>query len=104
MRQARGRYSGSRDSGQRQPHHVKKSPANRQGQPYAKGPPPREPAQPASLSRGRRQRAPLPHGPAAEDRGERLLAMAWGILPGTKPRAGGLARLPGFIPSIGGGL
>ncbi|WP_321821568.1 MULTISPECIES: hypothetical protein [unclassified Burkholderia] len=39
MSQARGRYAGSRDSGQRQPRHLKKSPSNRQGQPYVKTPP-----------------------------------------------------------------
>ena len=39
MSQARGRYAGSRDSGQRQPRHEKKSPPNRQGQPYVKATP-----------------------------------------------------------------
>ncbi|MPW23303.1 hypothetical protein GCT13_42735 [Paraburkholderia sp. CNPSo 3157] len=39
MSQARRRYAGSRDSGQRQPRHEKKSPANRQGRPYVKAPP-----------------------------------------------------------------
>ena len=53
MSQARERYSGSRDSGQRQPRHVKKSPANRQGQPYVKGPPARDPAQTASIFKTR---------------------------------------------------
>jgi hypothetical protein len=53
MSQARERYSGSRDSGQRHPRHVKKSPANRQGQPYAKGSPARDPAQTASIFKTR---------------------------------------------------
>jgi hypothetical protein len=53
MSQARERYSGARDSGQRQPRHVKKSPANRQSQPYAKGPPARDPAQTASIFKTR---------------------------------------------------
>ena len=53
MSQARERYSGPRDSGQRQPRHAKKSPANRQGQPYAKGPPARDPAQTASIFKTR---------------------------------------------------
>ena len=53
MSQARERYSGSRDSGQRQPRHVKKSPANRQGQPYVKGSPPRDAAQTASIFKTR---------------------------------------------------
>ncbi|RAR47967.1 hypothetical protein C7401_1548 [Paraburkholderia unamae] len=36
MSQARGRYAGSRDSGQRQPRHEKKPQPNRQRQPYVK--------------------------------------------------------------------
>jgi hypothetical protein len=52
MSQARGRYAGSRDSGQRQPHHVNKSPSNRQGQPYVKAPP-RDSAQTASIFKTR---------------------------------------------------
>ncbi|RQZ05390.1 hypothetical protein DIE15_35905 [Burkholderia sp. Bp9031] len=52
MSQARGRYAGSRDSGQRQPRHVKKSPSNRQGQPYVKTPP-RDAAQTASIFKTR---------------------------------------------------
>ena len=52
MSQARGRYAGSRDSGQRQPRHVNKSPSNRQGQPYVKAPP-RDPAQTASIFKTR---------------------------------------------------
>ncbi|OUL93776.1 hypothetical protein [Paraburkholderia hospita] len=52
MSQARGRYAGSRDSGQRQPHHAKKSPPQRQGPPYVKAPP-RDPAQTASIFKTR---------------------------------------------------
>ncbi|MBB5447880.1 MULTISPECIES: hypothetical protein [unclassified Paraburkholderia] len=52
MSQTRGRYAGVRDSAQRQPRHVKKSPANRQGQPYAKAPP-RDSAQTASIFKTR---------------------------------------------------
>ncbi|MBN3790048.1 hypothetical protein [Burkholderia sp. Ac-20353] len=52
MSQARGRYAGSRDSGQRQPRHVKKSPSNRQGQPYVKTPP-RDSTQTASIFKTR---------------------------------------------------
>lgn len=52
MSQARGRYAGSRDSSQRQPPHVKKSPSNRQGQPYVKAPP-RDSAQTASIFKTR---------------------------------------------------
>ncbi|TCK33558.1 hypothetical protein B0G84_7825 [Paraburkholderia sp. BL8N3] len=54
MSQAHERYSGSRDSGQRQTrHHVKKPPTNRQGQLYAKGAPSRDPAQTASIFKTR---------------------------------------------------
>jgi hypothetical protein len=52
MSQARGRYAGSRDNGQRRPRHEKKSPPNRQGQPYAKAPP-RDSAQTASIFKTR---------------------------------------------------
>ncbi|WP_180735572.1 hypothetical protein [Paraburkholderia sp. PGU19] len=52
MSQARGRYAGSRDNGQRQPRHVNKSPSNRQGQPYVKAPP-RDAAQTASIFKTR---------------------------------------------------
>ncbi|WP_321812522.1 MULTISPECIES: hypothetical protein [unclassified Burkholderia] len=52
MSQARGRYAGSRDSGQRQSRHVKKSPPNRQGQPYVKTPP-QDAAQTASIFKTR---------------------------------------------------
>jgi hypothetical protein len=48
MSQARGRYAGSRRKGQHQPQHEEKSPRSRQGQPYAKVPPP-ELAQTASI-------------------------------------------------------
>ncbi|WP_321791851.1 hypothetical protein [Burkholderia pyrrocinia] len=52
MSQTRGRYAGSRDSGQRQPRHARKSPPNRQGQPYVKTPP-RDSAQTASIFKTR---------------------------------------------------
>ncbi|OYD60054.1 UNVERIFIED_ORG: hypothetical protein BDU10_9378 [Burkholderia sp. CF145] len=52
MSQARGRYAGSRDSGQRHPRHEKKSPPQRQGPPYVKAPP-RDPAQTASIFKTR---------------------------------------------------
>ncbi|BCG05104.1 hypothetical protein PPGU19_096720 (plasmid) [Paraburkholderia sp. PGU19] len=52
MSQARGRYAGSRDNGQRQPRHVNKSPSNPQGQPYVKAPP-RDPAQTGSVFKTR---------------------------------------------------
>ncbi|MHB9841826.1 hypothetical protein Q8F57_044350 [Paraburkholderia terrae] len=52
MSQARGRYAGSRDNGQRQPHHEKKSPPQRQGPPYVKAPP-RDSAQTASIFKTR---------------------------------------------------
>ncbi|AXF06452.1 hypothetical protein [Paraburkholderia hospita] len=52
MSQARGRYAGSRDKGQRQPRHEKISPPNRQGQPYVKAPP-RDSAQTASIFKTR---------------------------------------------------
>jgi len=52
MSQARGRYAGSRDSGQRQPRHEKKSPPQRQGPPYVKAPP-RDSAQTASIFKTR---------------------------------------------------
>ncbi|CAN7800540.1 hypothetical protein LJR022_009830 [Paraburkholderia hospita] len=52
MSQARGRYAGSRRDGQRQPHHEKKSPPQRQGQPYVKAPP-RDSAQTASIFKTR---------------------------------------------------
>ncbi|MGF6812716.1 hypothetical protein OKW30_007933 [Paraburkholderia sp. Clong3] len=52
MSQPRGRYAGPRDSGQRQSRHAKKSPPNRQGQPYVKAPP-RDSAQTASIFKTR---------------------------------------------------
>ena len=52
MSQARGRYAGSRDSGQRQPRHEKKSPSNRRGQPYVKAPA-QDSAQTASIFKTR---------------------------------------------------
>src|SRR6201997_4249607 len=52
MSQARGRYAGSRRDGQRQPHHEKKSPPQRQGPPYVKAPP-RDSAQTASIFKTR---------------------------------------------------
>ncbi|SOE86892.1 hypothetical protein SAMN05446935_7414 [Burkholderia sp. YR290] len=52
MSQPRGRYAGSRDSGQRHPRHEKKSPPQRQGPPYVKAPPP-DPAQTASIFKTR---------------------------------------------------
>ncbi|MGF6543706.1 hypothetical protein [Paraburkholderia youngii] len=52
MSQPRGRHAGPRDSGQRQPRHVKKSPPNRQGQPYVKAPP-RDSTQTASIFKTR---------------------------------------------------
>jgi hypothetical protein len=54
MSQARGRYAGPRDSGQRQPRHAKESPPNRQGhgKPYLKVPP-RDSAQTASIFKTR---------------------------------------------------
>ena len=52
MSQARGRYAGSRDSGPRQPRHVKKSASNRLGQPYVKAPP-QDSAQTASIFKTR---------------------------------------------------
>ncbi|QBR04242.1 hypothetical protein [Paraburkholderia pallida] len=52
MSQARGRYAGSRDSGQRQPRHERQSPPNRQRQPYVKAPP-RDSTQTASIFKTR---------------------------------------------------
>ncbi|OUL79532.1 hypothetical protein CA603_33315, partial [Paraburkholderia hospita] len=52
MNQARGRYAGSRDSGQRHPRHEKKSPPQRLGPPYVKAPP-RDPAETASIFKTR---------------------------------------------------
>ncbi|SAK90109.1 hypothetical protein AWB75_06268 [Caballeronia catudaia] len=52
MSQPRGRYAGSRDSGQRQPRHVSQSSSNRQRQTYTKAPAP-DPAQTASIFKTR---------------------------------------------------
>ncbi|MGF6969655.1 hypothetical protein OKW43_006750 [Paraburkholderia sp. WC7.3g] len=52
MSQPRGRYAGSRDSGQRQPRHPKKSPPTRPRQPYVNAPA-RDPAQTASIFKTR---------------------------------------------------
>ncbi|MGF6931192.1 hypothetical protein OKW41_000331 [Paraburkholderia sp. UCT70] len=52
MSQPRGRSAGSRDSGQRQPRHVKKSQSNRQRQPYVNAPA-RDSAQTASIFKTR---------------------------------------------------
>ncbi|PRX24024.1 hypothetical protein B0G75_12467 [Paraburkholderia sp. BL18I3N2] len=52
MSQPRGRYAGSRDSGQRQPRHPKKSPSTRPRQPYVNAPA-RDPAQTASIFKTR---------------------------------------------------
>jgi hypothetical protein len=52
MSQPRGRYAGSRDSGQRQPRHVNKSSSNRPRQSYAKAPA-RDSAQTASIFKTR---------------------------------------------------
>lgn len=53
MSQARGRYSGYRDSGQRQPRHVTKAPSNRQGKRHAKDAPTRDPSANASIFKTR---------------------------------------------------
>ncbi|CAN7805937.1 hypothetical protein LJR267_010669 [Paraburkholderia hospita] len=52
MNQARGRYAGSRDSGQRHPRHEKKSPPQRLGPPYVKALP-RDPSETASIFKTR---------------------------------------------------
>lgn len=52
MNQARGRYAGSRDSGQRQPRHEKKSQPNRPKQSYVKAPA-QDSAQTASIFKTR---------------------------------------------------
>src|SRR5471030_1836067 len=53
MSQARGRYSGSRDNRQGQPHQPSKATFHRQNKPYVKAPPTREPAQTASIFKTR---------------------------------------------------
>jgi hypothetical protein len=53
MSQANGRYSGSRDKGQRQSHQPSNATSHRQHKPYVKAPPARDPAQTASIFKTR---------------------------------------------------
>ena len=53
MSQAHGRYSGSRDKGQRQSHQPSKATTHRQNKPYVKVPPTRDPAHTASIFKTR---------------------------------------------------
>jgi hypothetical protein len=53
MSQAHGRYSGSRDNGQRQSRQPSKTTSHRQNQPYVKAPPTRDPAHTASIFKTR---------------------------------------------------
>ena len=53
MSQAHGRYSGSRDKGQRQSRQPAKATSHRQNKPYVKAPPPRDPAHTASIFKTR---------------------------------------------------
>src|SRR5471030_1557038 len=53
MSQAHGRYSGSRDNGQRQSLQPSKTTPHRQNKPYVKAPPTRDPAQTASIFKTR---------------------------------------------------
>jgi uncharacterized membrane protein len=53
MSQARGRYSGSRDNRQGQPHQPSKATSHRQNKAYVKAPPARDPAQTASIFKTR---------------------------------------------------
>ena len=53
MSQAHGRYSGSRDNGQRQSRQPSKTTSHRQNKPYVKAPPTRDPAQTASIFKTR---------------------------------------------------
>jgi hypothetical protein len=53
MSQAHGRYSGSRDKGQRQPRQPSKATFHQQKKPYVKAPPARDPAQTASIFKTR---------------------------------------------------
>src|SRR5260370_15487051 len=53
MSQAHGRYSGSRDKGQRQSRHPSKATSHQQKKPYVKAPPARGPAQTASIFKTR---------------------------------------------------
>jgi hypothetical protein len=53
MSQAHGRYSGSRDKGQRQSRQPSKATSHQQKKPYVKAPPARDPAQTASIFKTR---------------------------------------------------
>ena len=53
MSQTHGRYSGSRDNGQRQSRQPSKTTSHRQNKPYVKAPPTRDPAQTASIFKTR---------------------------------------------------
>ena len=53
MSQAHGRYSGSRDNGQRQSRQPSKTTSHRQNKPYVKAPPTRDPAHTASIFKTR---------------------------------------------------
>nr|WP_158936882.1 hypothetical protein [Burkholderia sp. S171] len=53
MSQAHGRYSGSRDKGQRQARQPAKATSHRQNKPYVKAPPTRDPVQTASIFKTR---------------------------------------------------
>ena len=53
MSQAHGRYSGSRDKGQRQSRQPSKATSHRQNKPYVKAPPTRDPVQTASIFKTR---------------------------------------------------
>jgi hypothetical protein len=53
MSQAHGRYSGSRDNGQRQSRQPSKTTSHRQNKPYVKAPPARDPAHTASIFKTR---------------------------------------------------
>jgi hypothetical protein len=53
MSQAHGRYSGSRDKGQRQSRQPSKTTSHRQNKPYVNAPPTRDPAQTASIFKTR---------------------------------------------------
>src|SRR5471032_2203241 len=53
MSQAHGRYSGSRDKGQRQSRQPAKATSHRQNKPYVKAPPTRDPAHTASIFKTR---------------------------------------------------
>ncbi|SOE97661.1 hypothetical protein SAMN05414139_10810 [Burkholderia sp. D7] len=53
MSQTHGRYSGSRDNGQRQSHQPSKTTSHRPNKPYVKAPPTRDPAQTASIFKTR---------------------------------------------------